>query len=100
MDLGIGIAQALKDKYEKKGEILTDRRAISLALLPQVSSRPTGGGLGLYHLAMYVKEHRGSELLIRSGTVRVLIKHTGSTYTENLRYFPGTQVGLTLKLIN
>lgn len=97
MDLGIGIRGSLEKQFNKKGEPLTDRRAIELALKPEISSRPTGGGHGLYRLSIFIKEHAGSELIIRTGTVRCNLKHNGTKFTEDMTFFPGTQVGLTLK---
>jgi anti-anti-sigma regulatory factor len=97
MDLGIGITGALQKQFDRKGEKLTHKRAIELALKPEISSRPSGGGHGLYRLSLYVKEHAGSELIIRTGTVRCHIKHNGTKYFEGMPFFPGTQVGLTLK---
>lgn len=97
MDLGIGITKALQGQYDKKGEALSDKRAIGLALQSNISSRPTGGGLGLYRLSTYVRNHPGSELIIRNGTAKCHLKHNGIIYEENLTFFPGTQLGLVLK---
>ncbi|MBW4079997.1 hypothetical protein [Paenibacillus sp. S150] len=97
MDLGIGFRGALEEQYNKKGEKLTDRRAIELALKPEISSRPTGGGHGLYRLSMYVKQNAGSELIIRTGTARCHLKHSGMRFEEGLAFYPGTQVGVSLR---
>lgn len=97
MDLGIGIANSLKDKYEHTISKWSDIKAIRLALRPAVSSRPEGGGLGLTQLSKFIKERTKGELVIRSGNAKLVISHQEERSYKGLPYFPGTQISMTIR---
>lgn len=99
-DSGPGIPDTLRPNYQELAEE-SDSAAIAFALRPGVTSRPNGGGLGLYHLREVIARHHGI-LNIRSGRGKLLI-HEGKEYLYEPRglyrapmYFWGTQIGVVL----
>jgi hypothetical protein len=99
-DSGPGIPATLRPNYEEIAEE-SDSAAIAFALRPGVTSRPDGGGLGLYHLREVIGLHNGI-LNIRSGRGKLLI-HDGKEYLYEPHglyrapmYFWGTQIGVVL----
>ncbi len=101
-DTGAGIPETLKPKYQ--GEIVPwdDSAAIALAMRPGVTTRSSGGGLGLHRVTEVVRRYKGI-LNIRAGQGKVLLCR-GSEYTYQARgiyrgpmYFWGTQIGIVLE---
>lgn len=96
MDLGIGIANSLRGKYERKVSNWSDSKAIRLSLLPDITSRQESGGLGLSQLSKFIREQTRGELVIRSGNAKRVISHEGERDYRELNFFPGTQISMTI----
>lgn len=99
MDLGIGISASLKPKYKVSGHKWSDRKALSLAIQPAYTARPSGsGGLGLVKVRNFIKDHPGCDFALRSGTAKYIIAENGhEQFVGGLQFFPGTQVSMTIR---
>jgi hypothetical protein len=98
-DAGLGIPATLRPMYESDLAGLDDSAALAFAMRPGVTSRPNGGGLGLYHLREVIRRHNGI-LNIRSAGGKLLVSR-GIEYLYQPRglyraptYFWGTQIGV------
>jgi signal transduction histidine kinase len=101
-DSGYGIPSRIRTKYEASITPWSDSAAISLALKAGVTTRPSGGGLGLYHVRETVSRHNGI-LNVRSGSGKVLLSR-GQEFLYEAKgiyrgpmFFWGTQVGIVLE---
>jgi Histidine kinase-, DNA gyrase B-, and HSP90-like ATPase len=101
-DSGPGIPETLKPKYAAEIAPWDDSTAIAFALRAEVTTRETGGGLGLYYLRDVIERQNGI-LNIRSGRGKLLLAR-GKEYLYQPRglyrgplYFWGTQIGVVLK---
>lgn len=97
-DLGIGIEGSLRPRIEAfpptKGQRLFVKGSDYLvySLEQGVSSRATGGGMGLHQVKELVGQWRG-QLLMRSLASKISIDERGTVIQEDeLTYVPGTQV--------
>jgi hypothetical protein len=96
VDLGIGIESSLRRSpvpllLDNGAPLISGSDYILKALEVGVTSRASGGGLGLHHVRGLVQEWRGT-LTIRSGRSRVQISSDTLTRTDALAEIPGTQV--------
>lgn len=89
MDLGVGIPETLKAKYQ----LDDDREAICLACNAGITSKDRGG-LGLYR-TVEILDQAGGCLNIRSGTAKVLFSPKGRHRIPDVCFW-GTQIGILL----
>ncbi len=90
-DLGMGIRESLSGRFDVSEWNHAD--AVSKAIRREFS-RETARGLGLYIVNQICQTYQGS-LHIRSGDARVYFRGR-RTYVHPGKYFPGTQVSITL----
>lgn len=92
VDAGVGIRASLARRYLEAGQ-WRDGDAIQRAL-GGLSSRETGGGVGLRSITAVVRRY-GGRLTIRSGAARVQFSADHQPRTLDTAWFPGTQVGIS-----
>ncbi|MCS6845402.1 MAG: hypothetical protein NZ528_13945 [Caldilineales bacterium] len=91
VDPGIGIRASLGRRYQE-----AERWAHSVAIeqaLGGLSSRPSGGGVGLRSVQAVVRRY-GGELVIRSGDARIVLNADRQPLALTGTPFVGTQVGI------
>ncbi len=91
-DLGVGIRQSLS-LHRPEVTSWTHQQAIEQAL-SGLSSRPSGGGLGLSSVREIVRRYTG-HLAVRSGDSKVQMTAGKATRALHVAQFAGTQVGLS-----
>lgn len=91
-DLGVGIRHSLS-RHRPEVAGWTHQQAIEQAL-SGLSSRPTGGGLGLSSVREIVRRYTG-HLAVRSGDHKVQMTAGKATRALRVARFGGTQVGLS-----
>lgn len=99
-DAGIGFRRSLEATQSKRyGERWSDGSALETALIHNISRfRDPGRGQGLLTTKRYLSRWNGA-IAIRSGTARVAIVpdwDDSEPMTENLPWFPGSQVTLVI----
>lgn len=99
-DAGIGFRRSLEPTEAKKvGERWGDGAALELAILHNVSRfRDPGRGQGLAGIRRYLGRWQG-KLSVRSGTARLAVVPAWDDdvpLAEQLPYFPGSQVQITI----
>ncbi|MFZ2487934.1 MAG: ATP-binding protein [Anaerolineae bacterium] len=92
VDAGIGIRASLARRYPEAAQWRYGD-AIQRAL-GGLSSRETGGGVGLRSITAVVRRY-GGRLTIRSGAARVHFSADHQPRTLDAAWFPGTQVGIS-----
>jgi hypothetical protein len=101
VDAGIGIEGSLRRsavplRLDNGAPLVSGSDYILKALEVGVTSRVTGGGLGLHQVRGLVQEWLGT-LVIRSGRSRVHFNGDMLTRTDDLAEFPGTQVTIEVR---
>lgn len=101
VDLGIGIEGSLRHSatpllLHSETPLVSGSDYILKALEVGVTSRASGGGLGLHYVRSLVQEWRGA-LTIRSGRARVQIRGDKITRADDLTQMPGTQVTIEVQ---
>jgi signal transduction histidine kinase len=93
-DAGVGIRASL-GRNPEYDDLSSDAVAIRRALDAHVTSKPGGGGIGLF-LTRRLMELNGGALVVRSGTAEVVAGSVKRT-TEGLLPFAGTLVALRVR---
>lgn len=91
-DAGVGIRASLASRYLEAGD-WRHSDAIQRAL-GGLSSRASGGGVGLRSIYAVVRRYSG-RLAIRSGDARLHVSAEHQPRTLDGSWFPGTQVGIS-----
>ncbi len=91
-DLGVGIRHSL-GRHRPEVQGWTHQQAIEQAL-SGLSSRPSGGGLGLSSVREIVRRYQG-HLAVRSGDTKLQMTAGKATRALRVAHFAGTQVGLS-----
>lgn len=93
VDMGMGIPKSLMSRYP---DLMLTPGALIVEALNGRSSRPGRGGGGLDTVRNYVRRS-GGLLFLRSTTGSVITRGADAHLADNLTFFPGTQVAVTLQ---
>lgn len=95
-DLGIGIRRSLSQRHSEAGQ-WTHAQAVARAL-DGLSSRATGGGLGLSSVRELVRRYQG-HLALRSGDAKLQLSADKQPQALHVAFFEGTQVGISFSQV-
>ncbi|WP_423223148.1 ATP-binding protein [Candidatus Amarolinea aalborgensis] len=95
-DMGIGIRQSLSQRHAEAGH-WTHAQAVAQAL-EGLSSRATGGGLGLSSVRQLVRRYQG-RLSLRSGDAKLQLSADKQPQALHVAFFAGAQVGISFSQV-
>ncbi len=95
-DLGVGIRRSLSRQHTEAGQ-WTHAQAVARAL-DGLSSRATGGGLGLSSVRELVRRYQG-HLALRSGDAKLQLSADKQPQALHVAFFEGAQVGISFSQV-
>jgi len=95
-DMGIGIRKSLSQRHAEAGH-WTHAQAVAQAL-EGLSSRATGGGLGLSNVRQIVRRYQG-RLSVRSGDAKLQLSADKQPQALHVAFFAGAQVGISFSQV-
>lgn len=95
-DLGVGIRQSLSQRHAEARQ-WTHAQAVTQAL-EGLSSRASGGGLGLSSVRALVRRYQG-RLSVRSGDAKLQLSADKQPQALHVAFFAGAQVGISFSQV-